>query len=179
MPLPPVAGDPAWGRRKAFLRVSISPDEERVLHQLERLFLQGYGAATDQVKEALTDSYKRLLAPSIETEFRNSSKEKADGEAIEVFTTNLRQLLLSPPLGQRNVLGIDPGYRTGCKVVCMDRSGNLLYKDAIYPHPPQSDTFMAEKTLRSLVDRYQIEAIAVGNGTAGRETMSPLPGHLL
>lgn len=160
------------GEDEGLLRVSISPDEEMTLSQLERLYLRGYGAATQQVKEALHDSYKRLLSPSIETEFRNSSKEKADIEAIEVFAKNLRQLLLAPPLGQKRVLGLDPGFRTGCKVVCLDASGDLLYKDTIYPHPPQSDQFMAEKTLKSLVDQYNMEAIAVGNGTAGRETLA-------
>ena len=164
------------GEEEGFLRVSIGPDEERILPQLERVFLRGYGAATTQVKEALADSYKRLLAPAIETEFRNSSKEKADGEAIEVFTTNLRQLLLSPPLGQKRVMGIDPGFRTGCKIVCLDKNGNLRFKDTIYPHPPQSDTFMAEKILRTLAQRYEIQAIAVGNGTAGRETLSLCQG---
>jgi uncharacterized protein len=160
------------GEDEGFLRVYITPDEENTLFQLEKLVLKGYGAATDQVKEALKDSYRRLLEPSIETEFRNLSKDKADEEAIEVFTTNLRQLLLAPPLGQRKVLGIDPGYRTGCKVICMDESGNLLHNTTIYPHPPQSDEYMAQKTLVDLVDRYQIDAIAVGNGTAGRETMT-------
>lgn len=160
------------GEDEGFLRVYITPDEENTLYQLEKLILKGYGAATDQVKEALKDSYRRLLEPSIETEFRNLSKDKADEEAIEVFTTNLRQLLLAPPLGQRKVLGIDPGYRTGCKVICLDESGNLLHNTTIYPHPPQSDEYMAQKTLVDLVDRYQIDAIAVGNGTAGRETMT-------
>lgn len=160
------------GEDEGLLRVTISPDEERTLEQLERLYLRGYGAATQQVKEALHDGYKRLLSPSIETEFRNSSKEKADAEAIEVFAKNLRQLLLLPPLGQKRVLGLDPGFRTGCKVVCLDSSGNLIHKDTIYPHPPQSDTFTAEKTLKHLVTIYHIDAIAVGNGTAGRETMA-------
>ena len=160
------------GEDEGLLRVTIAPDEEMTLAQLERLFLKGYGAATQQVKEALHDSYKRLLASSIETEFRNSSKEKADTEAIEVFAKNLRQLLLAPPLGQKRVLGLDPGFRTGCKVVCLDDSGNLLHKDTIYPHPPQSDQYMAEKTLQHLVDLHGIEAIAVGNGTAGRETLA-------
>lgn len=160
------------GEEEGFLRVSISPDEEQTLYQLERQYLRGQGAAAEQVKEALQDGYKRLLAPSIETEFRNLAKEKADAEAINVFTTNLRQLLLAPPLGQRRVLGIDPGFRTGCKVVCLDDSGRLLHNETIYPHPPQSDEFMAKRTLEHLADQFQIEAIAVGNGTAGRETMS-------
>lgn len=160
------------GEDEGFLRVSIAPDEERALHQLERLYLKGYGAATEQVKLAIHDCYKRLLHSSIETEFRNIYKEKADQEAIKVFSENLRQLLLSPPLGQRRVLGLDPGYRTGCKVVCLDESGNLLHHTTIYPHPPQSDEFMARKTISDLSERFQIEAIAVGNGTASRETMN-------
>ncbi len=160
------------GEEEGFLRVSISPDEENALYRLEKLFLKGQGPAAEQVKLAIKDSYKRLLAPSIETEFRNKSKEKADKEAIEVFAENLSQLLLAPPLGQRAVLGLDPGYRTGCKVVCLDANGNLLHNETIYPHPPQSKTYEAEAAITSLVDKFGIEAIAVGNGTAGRETMS-------
>ena len=160
------------GEDEGILRVYIAPDEEETLYHLDRHFLKGYGEASKQVKEAIQDCYKRLLEPSIETEFRNLSKEIADGEAIEVFTRNLRQLLLAAPLGQKRVLGIDPGYRTGCKVVCLDANGNLLNNTAIYPHPPQSDTYMATKTIEDLVNRFEIEAIAVGNGTAGRETLS-------
>ncbi|GJM31350.1 MAG: RNA-binding protein [Saprospiraceae bacterium] len=160
------------GEEEGFLRVIISPEEEEVMYRLEKAVLSGQGPATEQVKEALNDSYKRLLAPSIETEFRNISKEKADLEAIEVFATNLRQLLLTPPLGQKRVMGIDPGFRTGCKVVCLAERGQLLHNTTIYPHPPQGDVNMAKKTLQSLVSRYEIEAIAVGNGTAGRETMT-------
>lgn len=159
------------GEEEGFLRVSVLPDEEEALSRLDRLFLKGNGAATEQVKQALEDSYKRLLSPSIETEFRNSSKDKADEEAIQVFTRNLRELLLSAPLGQKNVLGIDPGFRTGCKVVCLDQSGNLLTYTAIYPHPPQNNTSEAAKTLLHLVRQYECEAIAIGNGTASRETM--------
>lgn len=159
------------GEEEGFLRVSIGPDEEEVMYQLEKMVLQGYGEATDQVKLALQDGYKRLLSPSIETEFRNLSKDKADEEAINVFAENLRQLLLAAPLGQKRVIGLDPGYRTGCKVVCLDENGDLVHNTTIYPHPPQSDEFMAKKTLVDLADRYQAEAIAVGNGTAGRETM--------
>lgn len=160
------------GESEGILRVIIEPEEEPTLHRLEKYFLQGYGPATQQVKLAITDAYKRLLAPSIETEFRQSSKAAADQEAIEVFALNLRQLLLSAPLGQKRVLGIDPGFRTGCKVACLDDSGDLLQNETIYPHPPQSDEFGARKSLQYLVDKYQIEAIAIGNGTAGRETMS-------
>ena len=160
------------GEEEGFLRLSIAPDEEEALHQLERLFLRGNGPAAQQVKQALHDGYERLLAPSIETEFRNLAKEKADEEAISVFAGNLRQLLLGAPLGQKRVLGIDPGYRTGCKVVVLDESGNLLEKATIYPHPPQSDEQSAAKTLQYLADRFQVQAIAVGDGTAGRETLS-------
>jgi uncharacterized protein len=160
------------GEEEGILRVSISPDEEDTLYRLERFYLSGNGPASEQVRTALHDSYKRLLSPSIETEFRNLSKDKADQEAIDVFATNLRQLLLAAPLGQKRILGIDPGYRTGCKVVALDSSGNLLSHTAIYPHPPQSDTFQAKQTIQDWVERFELEAIAVGNGTAGRETLS-------
>lgn len=158
------------GEDEGFLRVSISPDEEEVLYRLEREFVQGNSKAADQVYEAVKDSYKRLLSPSIETEYRNKSKERADAEAIEVFAANLLQLLLAAPLGQRRVLGLDPGYRTGCKVVVLDENGNLLYHTAVYPHPPQKDEYGTKKELEYLVQKYAVEAIAVGNGTAGRET---------
>ena len=162
------------GEEEGFLRVQIAPDEETTLGQLERMVLKGYGASTQQVKIALEDAYKRLLGPSIETEFRTSAKEKADEEAIKVFAENLRQLLLAPPLGPKRMIGIDPGFRTGCKVVVLDRNGDLLEHTAIYPHPPQSKSDAALGMLRKLADHYQVEAIAVGNGTAGRETMSLL-----
>ncbi len=164
------------GEEEGILRVIISPDDEHTLHRLERDYLQGHGAATEQVRQALHEGYSRLLAPSIETEFRNLSKDKADEEAIEVFTTNLRQLLLAPPLGQRSVLGIDPGFRTGCKVVVLDDSGNLLENTTIFPHPPQSRVQEATKTLQHLAGHFDVEAIAVGNGTAGRETLSLCQG---
>ncbi|HMQ49741.1 MAG TPA: Tex family protein [Saprospiraceae bacterium] len=160
------------GEEEGFLRVSIEPDEESATGLLERQYIKNNSPAALQVKEAAVDAYKRLLGPSIETEFRNSSKEKADLEAIRVFATNLRQLLLGAPLGAKRVMGIDPGFRTGCKIVCLDENGDLIGKSTIYPHPPQSDTWMAAKTVVELADQYQIEAIAIGNGTAGRETMS-------
>ncbi|RMF02154.1 MAG: RNA-binding transcriptional accessory protein, partial [Bacteroidetes bacterium] len=160
------------GEDEGLLRVMIAPEDELVLPDLERMHLNGYGPATEQVRLAIHDAYQRLLAPSIETEFRNSSKEQADKEAIEVFTTNLRQLLLAPPLGQRATLGIDPGFRTGCKVACLDASGYLLHHTTIYPHPPQKQEAEARAVLKDLVERYGIEAIAVGNGTAGRETLA-------
>lgn len=123
-----------------------------------------------QVAEAVNDSYKRLLKPSIETEFAGISKEKADEEAIRVFAGNLRQLLLAPPLGQKRVIGIDPGFRTGCKIVCLDAQGALLHNETIYPHPPKSEYQTAGRKLVKLVEQYKIEAIAIGNGTASRET---------
>lgn len=157
---------------EGMLRVVVGPEDEPVLAALESRFVKGRGAAAEQVRLALHDGYQRLLAPGIETEFRHAAKEKADREAIDVFVTNLRQLLLSAPLGQRRVLGIDPGFRTGCKVVCLDESGTLLHNDTIYPHPPQNDEFSARMKVEDLVDRFQIQAIAIGNGTASRETVA-------
>lgn len=159
------------GEEEGFLRVGIAPQEERAVEDLENMFINGYGESAAQVRLAVKDSYKRLLQPGIETEFRNLSKEKADTEAIRVFAENLRQLLLSAPLGEKKVMGIDPGFRTGCKVVCLDSSGTLLYNTAIYPHEPQRKTFESQSEVEHLVEKYQIEAISVGNGTAGRETM--------
>ncbi|MFZ4634871.1 MAG: Tex family protein [Saprospiraceae bacterium] len=164
------------GEEEGLLRVAVAPDEEQAVADLERLFITGTGGAAEQVRLALKDGYKRLLQPSIETEFRNSSKEKADLEAIRVFAENLRQLLLSAPLGEKRVMGIDPGFRTGCKVVCLDNNGNLLYHTALYPHEPQRRTLETAAELKRLIALYQIEAIAVGNGTAGRETMDFLRG---
>jgi len=160
------------GEEEGILRVNISPDDEETVYQLERFFVENNTPAAEQVKLAVQDSYKRLLSPSIETEFRNLSKEKADEEAINVFAENLKQLLLSPPLGQKRVLGIDPGFRTGCKVVCLDDSGDLVHHTAIFPHPPQKKEDQAIHTLQDLVHRHAIEAIAIGNGTAGRETLA-------
>ncbi|MEL6864341.1 MAG: Tex family protein [Bacteroidota bacterium] len=160
------------GEEEGLLRVYIEPEEEKALLYLGEIFLKGYGGATDQVKMAIEDGYKRLLSPSIETEFRKSSKEIADEEAIRVFADNLRQLLLAPPLGQVRTLAIDPGFRTGCKVVCLAESGQLLHHSTIYPHPPQSDEKGAIERIKSLVHQFGIQAIAIGNGTAGRETMA-------
>lgn len=159
------------GEEEGFLRVGIAPEEEKAVGDLEQIFVIGYGESAEQVKLAIKDCYKRLLQPGIETEFRNASKEKADLEAIRVFSENLRQLLLSAPLGEKRVMGIDPGFRTGCKVICMDANGNLLYNTAIYPHEPQRKTFESQAEIEHLVEKYQIQAISVGNGTAGRETM--------
>lgn len=158
------------GENEGFLRVAISPDDERVLENLERFFVKGNNESSEQVSLAVKDSYKRLIQPSIETEFANLSKEKADEEAIRVFAENLKQLLLAPPLGQKRILALDPGYRTGCKVVCLDEQGNLLHNETIYPHAPQNDKKMAAKKITSMVEMYKIEAIAIGNGTASRET---------
>ncbi|QKG80431.1 Tex family protein [Tenuifilum thalassicum] len=160
------------GQDEGFLRVSISPPLEPVVEELERVFIRSKGEAADQMLLAITDSYKRLIEPSIENEFTSELKDKADEEAIRVFAENLRQLLLSPPLGQKSVLAIDPGYRTGCKVVCLDQQGNLLHNETIYPHPPQSEQGKAMSKISALVDTYKIEAIAIGNGTASRETES-------
>ncbi|WP_315263570.1 Tex family protein [Tannerella forsythia] len=158
------------GETEGILRVDISPDETHALERLHRLYGCTGGSAGEPVRMAVDDSYKRLLKPSIETEFAASSKEKADREAIRIFEENLRQFLLSPPLGQKRVMGIDPGFRTGCKVVCLDRQGNLLHNETIYPHPPQNDRTGAMKKIAHLVEQFDIQAIAVGNGTAGRET---------
>ncbi len=156
---------------EGLLKVSITPeDEEECNERLERLYVRSNNECGKQVGEAVRDAYKRLLKPSIETEFAALSKEKADEEAIRVFATNLRQLLLAPPLGQKRVMGIDPGYRTGCKVVCLDAQGALLHNEAIYPHPPKNEIQIAARKLTKLVDQYKIEAIAIGNGTASRET---------
>ncbi len=160
------------GEKEGILKVTISPEEEEILHRLGRYFVKGNTEASQQVELALKDANKRLLKPSIETEFANLSKEKADAEAIKVFSNNLRQLLLSSPLGQKRVLAIDPGYRTGCKIVCLDAQGNLLHNENIYPHAPQRETKQAAKKISSMVDAYRIEAIAIGNGTASRETES-------
>jgi uncharacterized protein len=158
------------GEKEGFLKLGAAPDAEDVLPRLKRLFVKGNNDTSDQVEMATEDAYKRLLAPSLENETMALFKEKADEEAIRVFSDNLRQLLLAPPLGQKRVLAIDPGYRTGCKVVCLDAQGELLHNEAIYPHPPQKETGKAMKKLDSLVDAYKIEAIAIGNGTASRET---------
>jgi len=158
------------GEAEGFLRVSITPDTENCVDRLKRRFVRSRGEASDQVSLAVDDSFKRLLKPSIETEFANSSKAKADEEAIRVFAENLRQLLLAPPLGQKRVLGVDPGYRTGCKLVCLDAQGTLLHNEAIFPHPPQNEKGKAAAKVAQLVSTYAIDAIAIGNGTASRET---------
>ncbi len=160
------------GENEGFLKLTISPGQDKAIEILEEQFVNGVYDVSKQVEEAVKDSYKRLLSPSMETEFKNSSKDKADDEAIKVFADNLRQLLLAPPLGQKNVLAIDPGYRTGCKVVCIDAQGNLLHNETIYPHQPQNERGMAMKKIDSLVQTFKVDAIAIGNGTASRETES-------
>ena len=158
------------GEDEGILRVSITIDDEDAVSRLQRNYVRGNGACQRLVAEAVEDSYKRLLYPSIETEFANISKEKADEEAIKVFTENLRQLLLGAPLGQKRVMGIDPGFRTGCKVVCLDAQGNLLHHEAIFPHPPVNHRMQATVHVQQMLEQYHIEAIAIGNGTASRET---------
>jgi uncharacterized protein len=158
------------GEKEGFLKVSIEPEEDKAIADLERLFVTGSYDVSQQVELAVQDSYKRLLAPSIENEFKAEAKEKADMEAIRVFAENLRQLLLASPLGGKRVLALDPGYRTGCKLVCLDAQGNLVHNATIYPHPPQSDRAGATRKVSALVEQYKIEAIAIGNGTASRET---------
>lgn len=161
------------GESEGFLKVSISPaDDERCTDRLLRQYIKGKNESSHWVEQSVKDSYKRLIKPSIETEFAALSKEKADTEAIRIFAENLRQLLLAPPLGQERVLGIDPGFRTGCKIVCLDAQGNLLHNETIYPHPPQQDKSGAARKIVHLVEAYKIEAIAIGNGTASRETES-------
>jgi len=160
------------GEAEGILKVTISPESEEATEILEDHFVKGYTHSAEQIRLAIKDSYKRLIQPSLENEFKKLFKEKADAEAIEVFARNLRQLLLASPLGQKRILALDPGFRTGCKVVCINESGDLLHNEAIYPHPPQNDKKMAAKKIMGLVKSYKIDAIAIGNGTASRETES-------
>ena len=155
---------------EGFIRLKMEPDENYVLEQLIEKLKYGYNQSSEQVELAIKDSYKRLLKPSIETEHRNTLKEAADIQAIAVFSENLKQLLLTAPLGQKRILALDPGFKSGCKLVCLDENGELVHNENIYPHPPQKDTAMASKKVVSLVERYKIEIIAIGNGTASRET---------
>jgi len=158
------------GESEGILRVSLTIDDDEAIERLQRNYVKGHGACQRLVAEAVEDGYKRLLLPSIENEFANLSKERADEEAIRVFSENLRQLLLSAPLGQKRVMGIDPGFRTGCKVVCLDAQGNLLHHEAIFPHPPVNHRMQATMHIQDMMKEYRIEAIAIGNGTASRET---------
>ena len=158
------------GENEGFLKITIKPDDQAALNILERQFVKGRGEGAQQVKLAAEDSYKRLLQPSMETEFANIAKEKADEEAIKVFTKNLRDLLLASPLGKKRILALDPGFRTGCKLVCLDEQGNLLHNEAIYPHSGMKEAFAAMSKVTTLVEQYKIDCIAIGNGTASRET---------
>lgn len=158
------------GESEGFLRVYITADDDKCIARLLRIFQKSDNECGLQVAEAVEDGYKRLLKPAIETEFAAASKSKADVEAIRVFAENLRQLLLAPPLGQKRVMGVDPGFRSGCKIVCLDAQGNLLHNENIYPHPPQSEHSQAKRKLQKMVEAYDIQAIAIGNGTASRET---------
>lgn len=158
------------GESEGFLRVSISIDGEETTERLQRHYVRGRGACAQLVEEAVADAYKRLIEPSVENEFAAASKEKADEEAIGVFSLNLRQLLLAAPLGQKRVMGVDPGIRTGCKVVCLDAQGNLLYHDVVYPFTPRGNEQAAKTQFQKIADRFKVDAIAVGNGTASRET---------
>lgn len=158
------------GENEGILRISITIDDSHGIQQLQQAWVRGKGACSQQVAEAVTDGYKRLLKPSIETECAAESKSKAEIKAIQVFAENLRQLLLASPLGQKRILAIDPGFRTGCKVVCLNAQGVLLHNEAIYPHPPRHEYALAQRKIQQLVEQYDIQAIAIGNGTAGRET---------
>ena len=158
------------GESEGILRVTISVDDEPAVERIARQFVHGNGECSRLVYEAVRDGYKRLLEPSISNEFGASSKQHADEEAIRIFVRNLEQLLMASPLGQKRVMGIDPGFRTGCKVVCLDSEGNLLHHDVIYPHPPRNERIQALRTISNLVEKYRIQAISIGNGTAGRET---------
>jgi len=158
------------GEREGQLKVVIDPDEDRAINLIERYFVNADNPSSDQVKIACKDAYKRLLAPSLENEIRSKFKESADDNAIRVFAQNLEQLLLMPPLGQKRILAIDPGYRSGCKLVCLDAQGALMHNETIYPHAPQNEKKQASRKLSALVDSYKIDAIAIGNGTASRET---------
>lgn len=160
------------GEAEGMLKVSITPNDNYCMERLQRQYVRGRNGSSEQVSMAVDDAYKRLLKPSIESEFAGMSKEKADEEAIKVFAENLRQLLLASPLGQKRVMGIDPGFRTGCKVVCLDAQGNLLHNENIYPHPPVGKTKEAMSRLQKMLEAYRIEAIAIGDGTASRETES-------
>ncbi len=158
------------GEAEKLLKVNIEIDDDEAVERLEKIFVKSDNKTANIVRQAVKDGYKRLLMPSIETEFAHQSKETADKEATRIFANNLKQLLLTAPLGQKRTMGIDPGFRTGCKVVCLDAQGTLLYNDTIYPHPPKSETAIAMKKIATLAEQYKIEAIAIGNGTAGRET---------
>lgn len=156
--------------KEGYIRMNIAVDKEDALQFMEQTIIKSKGEAATYLKKAVADSYKRLLEPALSNEVLGEAKAKADGNSIAVFSDNLAQLLLASPLGEKRILAIDPGYKTGCKIVCLDENGNLLYNETIYPHPPQKDSAIAMKKVRSMVNSYRIEAIAIGNGTASRET---------
>ncbi|MBQ9214857.1 MAG: RNA-binding transcriptional accessory protein [Bacteroidales bacterium] len=158
------------GQNEGFLKITVKPEDENALYVIEKQFVKGNGKNANQIKLAAEDSYKRLLQPSMETEFSNLAKEKADEEAINVFTENLKNLLLASPLGKKRILALDPGFRTGCKLVCLDEQGNLLHNETIYPHSGMKEAFEAMKKITTLVEQYKSDCIAIGNGTASRET---------
>ena len=160
------------GENEGFLKVSITIDDTEAVNKINKIIIHGNNSTTAIIESAISDSYKRLIRPSIENEFASSSKETADKEAIALFASNLRQLLFAAPLGRKRVLGVDPGYRTGCKLVCLDEQGNLLHNDVIYPTPPKSEVKLTAKRVSQLIEAYKIDAIAIGNGTASRETES-------
>jgi uncharacterized protein len=164
------------GEQEGMLRVFIDIDEERAIAWLERKFIFTRGDAADQISQAIADGYKRLMVPSIENQIRTEYKEKADEEAIKVFSENLRQLLLAAPLGQKSILALDPGFRTGCKLVCLNERGDLIHNSTIYPHPPQNQWSESQAAIRALVDRYNVDSIAIGNGTASRESRDLVEG---
>lgn len=164
------------GEQEGMLRVFIDIDEERAVAWLERKFIFTRGDAADQISQAIADGYKRLMVPSIENQIRTEYKEKADEEAIKVFSENLRQLLLAAPLGQKSILALDPGFRTGCKLVCLNERGDLIHNSTIYPHPPQNQWSESQAAIRALVDRYNVDSIAIGNGTASRESRDLVEG---
>ena len=166
------------GENEGFLKVSISVEADVAIEQLRRHYVHGYGPCGKLIEEAINDAYKRLLKPSIENEVKALRKEKADDEAIQVFSDNARQLLLAAPLGQKSVMGVDPGIRTGCKVVCLDSQGNLLYNDVVYPFPPKGNHETAAQKFATIAKKYKVEAIAIGNGTASRETTDVLKSAL-
>ena len=159
------------GEEEGLLRVAIRPEQDPIIDRLKNYYVRGNGDSSRMVSDAVEDSYKRLIEPSIESEFRKSAKEKADEEAIKVFVDNLKQLLLAAPLGEKRIMAIDPGFRTGCKVVCLDENGTLLYNTTIFPHPPQNQRIEAANRVLELISRYKMEAVAIGNGTAGRESL--------
>ena len=159
------------GEREGILSVNFQPRKEDCLRELEKIFIKGSGKTSELLRTAIADSYQRLLAPAMERELRNALKAKADRQSISVFCKNLREILMEPPLGNRRILALDPGFRTGCKLVCLGEQGGLIHSDTIYPHPPRNQTQEAASKILKLVKEHQIQAIAVGNGTAGRETM--------